>query len=133
MVSMGDLLDDDGLLDLRRRAKATDPAAVIAEERGTRSAPKAEPVPDALLRLVADAGRAPATPAEAGPAVATGMCPICKVRRGRQQCNSCHRTVCPADIWTMFGLCKTCATAQDVAHWHRPAVPETDNWLGGKP
>lgn len=123
---MTGLLDDDGLLDLRRRAARTDPAAVIAEERAQAAA-----VPHANQSLLDWGTPTSATPAPA-PSTTTGLCPLCNVRPARQRCNSCNRMVCPADVWTMLGLCKSCASAEDVAHWHRPAAPEADNWLGGK-
>lgn len=96
---MTGLLDDDGLLDVKRKqagaqARPSDPDSTTAS---------------------------PST-----------LCPLCNIRPGRQRCNSCGKLVCPADIWTMLGLCKSCATAEDFAHWHRPAVPEEKNWLGAK-
>lgn len=118
-----DLLDDDTLLDLRRRARPTDPQAVIAEERKRASAPAAN---DDLLHW----NTPQSAPAETSTNPA--LCPICKQRPGRQVCNACKRNVCPADVWTMLGLCKSCASAEDVARWHRPATPERANWLGGK-
>lgn len=122
-----DLLDDDALLDLRRRGRSTDPAAVIAEER--RRGPALPQANESLTSWQATAKAAPTTPARpSGPA----LCPICTTRPGRQTCNACRRVVCPADVWTMLGLCKSCASAEDVAHWHRPAAPERDNWLGDR-
>lgn len=98
---MTGLLDDDGLLDIKRK-----PAAATAHPAGAAANPTT--------------------------ASTSTLCPLCNIRPGRQRCNSCGKLVCPADIWTMLGLCKSCATAEDFAHWHRPAAPEEKNWLGGR-
>jgi hypothetical protein len=114
-----DLLDDEALLDLRRRGARTDPAAAIAEER-SRTAP------------LAPANRDLQAFSDAPPRMTPGQdldCPLCHVRPARQVCNACRRRVCSADIWTMLGLCKDCASAEDVARWHKPAEPEATNWL----
>lgn len=121
-----DLLDDDRLLDLRRRASATDPRAVIDEER--RDTRQTSP---AANRDLLDWERAgPGSPA---PASESATCVICKIRPGRRTCNACNRRVCAGDSWAMLGLCTTCARDEDVARWHRPASPEANNWLERTP
>ena len=121
MVSaLTDLLDDEGLLDLRRRAKATDPAAVLAEERRRREAfsprPGDGPAPAAL---------------HTDPTTASGLCGVCGSRAARDRCTSCGRPACAADLWIMLRLCRACASDGDVARGQRGARPEGRNWLEG--
>lgn len=123
-----DLLDDEDLLNLRQRAKRTDPAAVIAEERG---APRQAPASNRDLEAWSEHQTKPRELKEPT-SVAEGMCPICTTRPGRRTCNGCKRMICPGDLWTMLGLCTQCASAEDVGRWHRPATPEPTNWLGAK-
>lgn len=113
---MTDLLDDESLLDLRRRAKATDPGAVLAEERRRRDAFSARSNDLAV----------PATPA-----VPAGPCAVCKARPAKDQCTNCGQAVCAADLWVMLRLCRACADDGDVARGQRGARPEAKNWLEG--
>jgi hypothetical protein len=117
-----DLLDDESLIDLRRRAKATDPAAVLAEER--------------RLRAGAPAGPAKPAPAAAAGAVPTasadGLCALCLTRPARGTCAMCGRAACAADLWVMLRLCRSCANERDVERGQRPAKPEPGNWLAGE-
>ena len=116
---MSDLLDDDSLLDLRRRAKPTAPAAVLSEERQRR---------DAVGRRFDQAIVAAAVPARAeGPAT----CAVCGTRPARDACTACGRPACAADLWIMLRLCRSCADDRDVARGQRGARPEDRNWLQG--
>ena len=121
-----DLLDDEALLDLRRRAKATDPAAVLAEERQRRQALASKGSND--LRLPAAPGPV------SGP---TSTCALCGTRAAKGTCTSCGRPACAADLWVMLRLCRACASDADVARGQRGARPEGTNWLdqrtGGRP
>lgn len=120
-----DLLDDDTLLDLRRRARRTDPAAVTAEEQSERSeAPDSNAdlqawMADAGIDAV-DGGRDP-TP--------EGACHVCKANAAKYTCAHCHRGACAAHQWIMFGLCHRCATEERIRRWHARGRPETENWL----
>lgn len=96
-----DLLDDDRVLDLRPRAKRTDAAAVIDEER--RRAP-ALPEANAALR----SWQGP-TPQEPPRQAIDGACAICATRPARVACPACGLGVCSTDLWSMLGLCKRCA------------------------
>lgn len=118
-----DLLDDDGLMDIGRRAKGTDPEAVTRELRSGRAT--MAPVNPALNDWAANLGR----PGDAAP---SGGCHVCG-RTGRYTCNQCHRSACAADYWLMFGLCRDCAKEERVSRWHQDAAPEQTNWLGDTP
>jgi hypothetical protein len=96
-----DLLDDDRLLDLRPRARRTDAAAVIGEERA-----RAAPTPEANAALREWAGPAPAAQAPPEP---QGPCAVCSAKPARLRCPACGLGVCSADVWTMLGLCRPCA------------------------
>ena len=115
---MTDLLDDEGLLDLRTRAKATDPAAVLAEERRRR---------DALATRSNDLS----APLRADPAGPAGLCGVCLTRAARDRCTSCGQPACAADLWIMLRLCRRCASDGDVERGQRGARPEGRNWLEG--
>ncbi len=121
---MTDLLDDEALLDLRRRAKATDPAAVLAEERQRRAAFAA--------RSNGLAVPAPASSPSASPASAPGLCAVCGTRPAKDKCTSCGRPACAADLWIMLRLCRACASDGDVERGQRGAKPEAGNWLEGR-
>lgn len=97
-----DLLDDDRLLDLRPRARRTDAAAVIDEERA-----RAVPTPEANAALRDWAGPAHS---QAAPAGAQGQCTVCEARPARTLCPVCGLGVCSSDVRTMLGLCRRCAT-----------------------
>lgn len=130
MVSM-DLLDDDTLLDLRRRAKATDPAAVLEEERRQRQQ-AAGTSPRSSAPLVWPQGQASLAnttgiPLDPGPA--PGTCALCQQRPAKDACTSCGRPACAADLWVMLRLCRACASDADVARGQRGARPEGSNWL----
>jgi hypothetical protein len=99
-----DLLDDDRLLDLRPRARRTDAAAVIAEERS-----RAAPLPEANADLMAWS-RPEGTPAPAAAPV-RGACSVCQARPATSDCAGCGQGVCAGDRWSLLGLCKRCAAA----------------------
>lgn len=120
-----DLLDDDSLLDLRRRARRTDPAAVTAEERSERTE-----TPD-TNRDLADWLRASGIDrvgTEEGPPP-DGECHVCKTRSAKYTCAQCGRGACAAHQWVMFGLCHRCATEDRIRRWHAQGRPEAKNWL----
>lgn len=128
MVS--DLLDDDTLLDLRPRAKATDPAAVVAEERRRRETAQARtgtPGPAQALGSLAGATAAP-TPGT-GTATDPSLCALCGTGRARDRCTMCGRPACAADLWVMLRLCRGCADERAVERGQRGAKPEASNWL----
>lgn len=100
----GGLLDDDRLLDLRPRAKRTDAAAVIGEERA-RQAPT--PAANQALREWAPT----LAPVPEAPAVAGGLCAVCNARPTRALCRACGRGACAGDLWSMLGVCKSCVAA----------------------
>ena len=124
MVAM-DLLDDESLIDLRRRAKATDPAAVLEEERRRR---EAVPSRGTTPGSVPGAPLSGAAPAAASP---DGLCALCLTRPARGTCAMCGRAACSADLWVMLRLCRSCANERDVERGQRPAKPEPGNWLAG--
>lgn len=124
-----DLLDDEALLDLRRRAKATDPAAVLEEERRRRAA-AAWPTAAAHPGAAAPAAAAPAAMAGTGTADAAA-CALCGTRRARDRCTMCGRPACAADLWVMLRLCRACADERAVERGQRGSRPEAANWLTG--
>lgn len=104
---MSDLLDDDGLLDLRpRRAGARTNADLEAWAKQNAAAP---------------APAAPEAPAQA-------TCHICGKRPGRRRCEACGRMACAADSWTMLSLCAACAREDRVLTSERQPRP-SGNWL----
>lgn len=110
-----DLLDDDDLIDLRSRARRTDPQAIVAEERS-----RWQEMPDANADL-----HAWSAPSEK----AGGTCHACE-RTGRMRCKACERTACAGHSWIMLGVCRDCATEDRVKRWNkRPEA--SDNWLEG--
>jgi hypothetical protein len=127
-----DLLDDESLIDLRRRAKATDPAAVLEEERRRRAAtPSAKGPVDGTPAT--PLGAPAATPSAAASASAQGLCALCLTRPSRGTCAMCGRGACAADLWVMLRLCRSCASERDMERSQRPARPEASNWLGPGP
>lgn len=136
-----DLLDDDTLIDLRRRARPTDPAAVLQEEGRRANLPATNPA----LRDWQGASPAttPATPPTATPDRTAppasskagdsdnGLCQLCGTRPQRGQCAMCQRHACAADLWVMLRLCRDCASDDAVARGQRGAQPEARNWLEG--
>lgn len=122
MVAM-DLLDDESLIDLRRRAKSTDPAAVLDEERQRRSSPASSGTQPHTTGPLSGAASAPASP--------DGLCALCHTRPSRGTCALCGRAACAADLWIMLRLCRSCANERDVERGQRPAEPEPANWLTG--
>lgn len=119
------LLDDDGLLDLRGRARATDPAAVAAEERARRGR-----VPATNRDLEAWRPEAPDT--TTGPPADAAEGTVCHIdgdRAARYTCKQCGRPMCAEHTWIMFGLCTACATEERMQRWHDAARPEDRNWL----
>lgn len=134
------LLDDDRLIDLRRRARATDPAAVLAEE-GRRTAmpaanaalrawptPTAAAPPEGGSATHAQPGRPDQDRAAAG---GPALCGLCGTRPARGTCAMCGRGACAADLWVMLRLCRGCASEDAVARGQRGAKPEERNWLDG--
>lgn len=122
-----DLLDDDSLLDLRRRARRTDPAAVTAEERSERGeAPGTNP---ALADWMRSAGIDAVGPHESD--APDGDCHVCRRRAAKYTCAHCGKGACAAHQWVMFGLCHRCATEDRIRRWHAKGRPESDNWLEG--
>lgn len=70
---------------------------------------------DDLLRL---SERAPdATPAPAPPArsVELGPCRMCHERSATARCLNCDEPVCKEHHWVMLGLCKGCATPDELS------------------
>lgn len=132
-----DLLDDDALIDLRRRARPTDPAAVLQEEGRRTAMPSTNPA----FREFQDQSRIPSTPAVdpsstsppgAGTTpLAQGLCQLCTTRPARGSCAMCGRSACAADLWVMLRLCRDCASDDAVARGQRGAKPEDRNWLEG--
>ncbi len=116
-----DLLDDDGLLDIRRRASKTDPGAVINELAADESRPARN---SALTEWASNLGRDAPT--------ADGRCHLCD-QDGRYTCNQCHASACASDYWLMFGLCRRCAKDERVQRFHKELEPEDSNWLGDSP
>ena len=129
---MTDLLDDESLLDLRRRAKPTDPAAVLAEERARRKA-VARP-PTRATESTESWENGTGSPDSVDSVARSGaMCGVCKTRPARDRCTSCGQPACAADLWVMLRLCRSCASDGDVARGQRGAKPEGRNWLEGAP
>ncbi len=137
-----DLLDDDALIDLRRRAHATDPAAVLREESRRTAMPSTNPAlrdfqsphpPHSPAGAGPDAGPTPTlTPTTTSTAAsARGLCQLCGTRPPRGTCALCGRSVCAADLWVMLRLCRDCASDDAVARGQRGAKPEDRNWLEG--
>ena len=129
---MVDLLADDALLDLRPRAKPTDPLAVVAEEASLRAAAprlpavqEADPAP--APGAVLPAAPAATHPGHPGPAAACHAC----AKAAAGACASCGRAVCAQHRWTMLALCVGCASEERVGRAQREARPEPRNWLEG--
>lgn len=99
-----DLLDDDGLLDLRPR----------------RSGARTNPDLEAWAKQHAAPAAPPTAPTE------EGACHVCQ-RPARRRCGACGRPACTADLWVMFGLCAACAKAERVLKADRGAP--SGNWL----
>lgn len=133
---MSGLLDDEDLLDLRGRAKATDPAAVLAEERRRRAATpaprRAEP-PVGSGPSPTEAQAAASAVGAPGAASGVSACAICGTRKARGTCTMCGRPACAADLWVMLRLCRACADERAVERGQRGARPEASNWLEGPP
>ena len=53
-----------------------------------------------------------ATP-EAAPS-ANGLCELCTEKGAAERCLHCARGVCREHFWIMLGLCKSCATEDEV-------------------
>lgn len=111
-----DLLGDDGLLDLRKRARRTDPKEVVDEIRGRRSS-----LPDRNEELAAWLEE------DGAPRPDGSGCHVCG-RMARLTCKACGRGVCAQDSWFMLGLCRACATEERVQAWHGEE-PDVGNWL----
>jgi hypothetical protein len=125
------ILDDEGLLDLRGRARATDPAAVAAEERShRRSLPSRNEDLAAWRPPEADAPAA-ADDSAAATAAAGSVCHVDGARAARYECKQCGRPMCAEHTWVMFSLCTACATEDRIRRWHASARPEDANWLDG--
>lgn len=116
-----DLLDDDGLLDIGRRARRTDPQAAVEELRPRDTVPERN---SALSDWAAGLG----TDGNAGNS--STECHLCN-RPGPHACNQCGRAACTADFWVMYGLCRACAKDDRVHNAQRTPEPEATNWLGG--
>lgn len=116
-----DLLDDDALLDIRRRGARTDPRAAMTELSAHEELPDRN---SALSSWAANLGKPDAKPAKGG-------CHLCSSPQ-RYTCNQCSRGACAADYWVMFGLCRHCANEERVQRYHNTPEPEANNWLGGQ-
>lgn len=46
-------------------------------------------------------------------------------------CTSCERPTCRTHLWTMLGVCDTCAAQERFVRFQRRPVPEAHNWLEG--
>lgn len=110
-----DLLDDDGLLNLQRRASRTDPDALVREERG-----RWQEMPDANSDLAAW---------DSKKATATDSCRLCD-RTPRLHCNACQHSFCASHSWVMLGVCRECATEERVSRMNKKREAG-DNWLDG--
>lgn len=112
---MVDLLDDDTLLDLRKRRAPSDVAGTVADmRRGDRPMPESN---QALREWRPGAKR-------------HDGCHLCG-RRPRLQCQACQRPACGADSWVMLGLCRTCATEERVKLRRQDERTVSDDWLDG--
>ena len=123
------LLDDDGLLDLRPRGRATDPAAALAEEGRRDRLPQANAALRAWPAPTPADARAAAVPDAPGRTGAPSLCALCGTRPSRGDCALCGRAACAADLWVMLRLCRACADDDAVARGQRGARPEASNWL----
>ncbi len=108
---MTDLLDDDGLLDLRKRARDVD--GVVAEERS-----RWDDLPPSNQALAAWDTKKPAL----------GRCHVCD-HPPRMTCRSCHKQACGSHSWVMLGVCRACATEDRVARWNKEKQASDKNWL----
>jgi hypothetical protein len=103
------LLDDDRVLDLRPRARRTDPGAVAAEERARRPP---LPAANAALREWSEAGPDGRVPAPVGQApAASDRCSVCGTRAAKVLCRNCGQGACTMDTWSLLGMCKRCVDA----------------------
>lgn len=132
------LLDDDALLDLGGRRRATTrrgpstgqgPADAVAGG--------GDPTPGQGVEATGSGPRTAGTGHEAGAgpvrqdedAATTGdACHMCQ-RRASRTCKSCERPVCAADSWVMFGLCRSCASEDRVKGWNAERRATGGNWL----
>ena len=115
---MTDLLDDDGLLDLRDHGRSTDPKALVEETRRRRA-----DMPDTNRAL--EAWR------EGRMEVRQDGCHLCG-RPHRMTCKSCDRPACGQHSWVMLGVCRDCATEDRVSRWHTEPEASEQNWLEGE-
>lgn len=111
---MVDLLGDDDLLNLGKRAKRTDPAAVVREERQRKAMPAANEALESFQPEAPDAA---------------DNCQVCKANPPRITCHNCSKQVCKSCSWTMLGLCQACATEDRVSRFNKQHQPEGNNWL----
>ena len=123
---MIDLLDDADLLDLRDRARRTDPQAVTREERQRH---KDLPAANAELEAWLAEPRHGGGQASVDPAAVGAQCQIVAGRAAKYRCNQCGRDACAEHYWVMFGLCTSCASEERVRRWHGDSRPEDHNWL----
>ncbi|MGB1587013.1 MAG: hypothetical protein ACPHID_08240 [Thermoplasmatota archaeon] len=107
-----DLLDDDGLLDLRRRG-ASRPEDVVADVRE-----QWQTLPDSNADLTAWSGQRPED----------GSCYAC-TRDEKLRCRSCQRPACASHSWVMLGVCRECATDERMSRFHKPRETSEQNWL----
>jgi hypothetical protein len=60
------------------------------------------------------------------PARNLGPCSVCQEKPGQERCVHCEKPACREHYWVMLGLCKVCATedemkaAREGAHRKRP-------------
>lgn len=110
---MVDLLDDDGLLDLREGS--SDPQKAVAEIRaGHQKAPATNKELEAW--------------AQERPKVSHDGCHLCG-NTPRLQCGVCQKPACGKDSWVMLGICRDCATEDRMRMWHERNRKVSDNWL----
>lgn len=71
------------------------------------------------------------------PAVPTerprGLCGLCNAKDAQERCLHCERDVCREHYWIMLGLCKSCATEDELraarAGEHRPRPDLDIKWV----
>lgn len=109
---MVDLLDDDSLLNLRKRRSTTDPLEATKEIRANfHTGPATNEALEAWKREQAAKQEEPSTSA------------------GPRTCRSCGTSVTAKDHWVMLGLCKSCVGEEKLKQPDRLGQVEDTDWL----
>lgn len=68
---------------------------------------RVQPPADVSLHDAVPSTREPSTPTK-------GLCALCSEKDAVERCLHCQRSVCREHFWIMLGLCKSCATEEEL-------------------